>query len=73
MDNDFTSVNTRCGIVEIVGLSYDAPGRAKQNARKFFANRKPKKSHDSSYDAATTARVWQVSADLVGLPVDPPH
>ena len=36
----------------------------------YFANRKAKKSHDSSYDAATTARLWQVSADLVGLPVD---
>ena len=36
----------------------------------FFANRKAKKSHESSYDAATTARLWQVSADLVGLPAD---
>ena len=36
----------------------------------YFANRKAKKSHDSSYEAATTARLWQVSADLVGLPVD---
>ena len=33
----------------------------------FFANRKAKKSHASSYDAGTTARLWQVSADLVGL------
>lgn len=33
----------------------------------FFANRKAKKSHESSYDTATTARLWQVSADLVGL------
>ena len=38
----------------------------------FFANRKAKKSHDSSYEAATTARLWQVSADLVGLPVGTP-
>ncbi len=36
----------------------------------FFADRKSKKSNDSSYDTATTARLWQVSADLVGLPVD---
>jgi retinol dehydrogenase 14 len=35
---------------------------------RYFANRKPKESHPSSYDAATTARLWQVSADLVGLP-----
>ena len=39
----------------------------------FFANRKVKKSHESSYDAAITARLWQVSADLVGLPVVAPH
>ncbi|MDQ3316655.1 MAG: SDR family NAD(P)-dependent oxidoreductase [Actinomycetota bacterium] len=36
---------------------------------RYFANRKAKKSHKFSYDAATTARLWQVSADLVGLPV----
>ena len=36
----------------------------------YFANRKAKKSHKSSNDTATTARLWQVSADLVGLPVD---
>ena len=36
----------------------------------YFANRKAKKSHKSSYDTATTARLWQVSADLVCLPVD---
>ncbi len=37
---------------------------------RYFANRKAKNSHKSSYDTATTARLWQVSADLVGLPVD---
>ena len=36
----------------------------------YFADRKAKKSHESSYDTAATARLWQVSADLVGLPVD---
>jgi retinol dehydrogenase-14 len=36
---------------------------------KYFANRKAKESHKSSYDTAITARLWQVSADLVGLPV----
>jgi len=35
----------------------------------YFANRKAKKSHDASYDAMTTGRLWQVSADLVGIPV----
>jgi retinol dehydrogenase 14 len=34
----------------------------------FFANRKVKESHKSSYDTAITGRLWQVSADLVGLP-----
>ena len=37
---------------------------------RYFANRRTKESHKSSYDSATTARLWQVSADLVGLPVD---
>ena len=34
----------------------------------YFANRTPKKTQDASYDTATTARLWQVSADLVGRP-----
>jgi NAD(P)-dependent dehydrogenase (short-subunit alcohol dehydrogenase family) len=37
---------------------------------RYFANRKAKKSHKSSCDAATTDRLWQVSAELVGLPAD---
>ena len=32
----------------------------------YFANRKAKKSNQLSYDAAITARLWRVSADLVG-------
>jgi len=36
----------------------------------YFAGRKPKASHKASYDTATTARLWQVSAELVGLPRD---
>ena len=36
---------------------------------RYFAGHKAKKSHESSYDTATTARLWQASADLVGLPV----
>ncbi len=40
---------------------------------RYFANRKAKNSHKSSYDTATTARLWRVSADLVGLPVDARH
>jgi retinol dehydrogenase 14 len=34
---------------------------------RYFANRKPKRSSERSYDEATAARLWQVSADLVGL------
>ncbi len=34
---------------------------------RFFANSKPKKSSKRSYDEAAGARLWQVSADLVGL------
>jgi NAD(P)-dependent dehydrogenase (short-subunit alcohol dehydrogenase family) len=37
----------------------------------YFANRTPRQSHKTSYDSATTARLWQVSADLVGVPVAP--
>jgi NAD(P)-dependent dehydrogenase (short-subunit alcohol dehydrogenase family) len=31
----------------------------------YFAKRKAKKSHESSYDQATTSRLWEVSTDLV--------
>jgi len=34
---------------------------------KYFANSHPKKSSGPSYDQATAARLWEVSADLVGL------
>jgi retinol dehydrogenase-14 len=34
---------------------------------RFFATSKPKSSSKSSYDEAAAARLWQVSADLVGL------
>ncbi len=40
---------------------------------RYFANRKAKETHKSSYDTAITARLWQVSTDLVGLPVDSRH
>jgi NAD(P)-dependent dehydrogenase (short-subunit alcohol dehydrogenase family) len=33
----------------------------------YFANRKPRRSSKASYDQATAARLWQVSAELVGL------
>jgi hypothetical protein len=32
-----------------------------------FANSKPTKSSKASYDTAAAGRLWQVSADLVGL------
>jgi retinol dehydrogenase 14 len=34
---------------------------------RYFANNHPKKSSGPSYDQATAARLWQLSADLVGL------
>ena len=46
--------------------SPDAEGLTGQ----YFADRKAKESHKSSYDTAATARLWRVSADLVGLPAD---
>jgi retinol dehydrogenase 14 len=38
-----------------------------QVSGRYFANSKPKSSSKPSYDQATAARLWQVSADLVGL------
>jgi retinol dehydrogenase 14 len=38
----------------------------------YFANSKSKKSSQRSYDEAAAARLWQVSADLVGLSADAP-
>ncbi len=43
-----------------------APDLAQVTGR-FFANSKPKRSAKRSYDAATAARLWQVSAEVVGL------
>jgi len=37
----------------------------------YFANSKPKKSSTSSYDTRVAGRLWQVSADLVGLSTRP--
>ncbi len=34
---------------------------------RYFAGRRPKRSAKRSYDVAAAARLWQVSADLVGL------
>jgi retinol dehydrogenase 14 len=34
---------------------------------RYFANRRPKRSSKASYDAQAAARLWQVSAGLVGL------
>ena len=34
---------------------------------RYFADSKPKPSAKLSYDQTTAARLWQVSADLVGL------
>jgi hypothetical protein len=40
---------------------------------RYFGNGKPGQSAELSRDAATAARLWRVSADLVGLtaPVQP--
>jgi hypothetical protein len=37
----------------------------------YFADRKAKPSSDLSYDTAAAARLWRVSADLVGLDSGP--
>lgn len=38
---------------------------------RYYVNGKIKKSEASSYDTATTARLWRISADLVGIPAAP--
>jgi retinol dehydrogenase-14 len=38
----------------------------------YFANSKPKRSSKRSYDTAAAQRLWQVSADLVGLDATSP-
>jgi retinol dehydrogenase 14 len=43
-----------------------APELAQVTGR-YFADGKPKRSFKASYDQAVAARLWQVSADLVGL------
>ena len=43
-----------------------APELARVTGR-YFADSKPKRSSEGSYDAAAAARLWQMSADLVGL------
>ena len=43
-----------------------APELAQVTGR-YFANRKPKRSSKASYEQAAAARLWQVSAELVGL------
>jgi len=43
------------------------PGLEQVTGR-FFANGVPRKSSPRSYDQAVAARLWRVSADLVGLP-----
>jgi hypothetical protein len=37
----------------------------------YFAVGKPTESSKSSYDTAATGRLWQVSAELVGLSTRP--
>jgi hypothetical protein len=35
---------------------------------RYFANEQPKRSSKASYDTEAAARLWRVSAELVGLP-----
>jgi len=44
-----------------------------QVSGRYFANRVPKRSSPRSYDQADAARLWQVSADLVGLTAADTH
>ena len=39
---------------------------------RYFANRTPRTTNKLSYDTVAANRLWQVSADLVGLTADRP-
>lgn len=40
---------------------------------RYFANSRPKRSSQRSYDEAVAARLWQVSVELTGLPISDPN
>ena len=42
-----------------------------QVSGRYFANRRPTRSSTRSYDQAVAARLWEASADLVGLTAAP--
>ena len=42
-----------------------------QVSGRYFANRRPTRSSTRSHDQAVAARLWEASADLVGLPAAP--
>ena len=42
-----------------------------QVSGRYFANRRPRRSSTRSYDQAVAARLWEASADLVGLTAAP--
>ena len=42
-----------------------------QVSGRYFANRRPTRSSPRSYDQAVAARLWEASADLVGLTASP--
>lgn len=40
---------------------------------RYFADRKARTTSKASYDTAAAVRLWQVSDDLVGLPLSVPN
>jgi hypothetical protein len=42
-----------------------------QVSGRYFANRRPARSSTRSYDQRVAARLWEASADLVGLTAAP--
>ena len=42
-----------------------------QVSGRYFANRRPTRSSTRSYDQVVAARLWEASADLVGLTAAP--
>ena len=53
---------------DLLASSPDVEGVSGQ----FFANSKPKTANKIAYDADMTARLWHISAELVGLTLSIP-
>ena len=66
---------TTAGLLDRFGQDrvFDTPLAEEGMTGVYYANSKLKKSSSSSYDTRVAGRLWQASADLVGLSTRPPN